>query len=116
MSEIGEHNLCTQRCLGFLSAYTYTLEYCKGSANANVGFFSRSPLPATEQDRTGADRLIDPDGVAVYIVRFYAPTAVYTLECHPDGRADADDVLRAPGSMARVAEPHDWGHGPPSYA
>ena len=40
IAKIGEHNARVRRWLEFLSAYTYTLEYRKGTANGNADFLS----------------------------------------------------------------------------
>ena len=33
IDKVGDHNARVQRWLEFLTAFDYTLEYCKGSAN-----------------------------------------------------------------------------------
>ena len=40
IDKVGEHNGRVRRWLEFFSAYTYTLEYRKGSANGNADFLS----------------------------------------------------------------------------
>ena len=53
--KVGEHNARVQRWLEFLSAYPYTLEYRKSSANGNANFlsaFSNQPPTSTAQDPT----------------------------------------------------------------
>ena len=72
ISKVGEHNARLRRWLEFLSAYTYTLEYRKGTANGNADFLSRLPQPATDGDRTGPNSLDDPAGV--YFIRPCCPT------------------------------------------
>ncbi len=69
IAKVGEHNARVRRWLEFLSAYDYTLEYRKGTANGNADFLSRLPLPATEADRTGRNRLTGPDTVGIYLIR-----------------------------------------------
>ena len=44
LDNIAEHNPRVQKWLEFLTTYTYTLEYCKGSANGNADFLSRLPF------------------------------------------------------------------------
>ena len=58
IGKVGDHNARVQRWLEFLTAFDYTLEYRKGSANGNADFLSRLPEPATEHDRTGSNSLI----------------------------------------------------------
>ncbi|CAB1104650.1 unnamed protein product [Ectocarpus sp. CCAP 1310/34] len=60
-AKVGENNARVQRWLEFLTAYNYTLEYRKGSANGNADFLSRLPIDAAECDRSGRSRLT-PDG------------------------------------------------------
>ncbi|CAB1117358.1 unnamed protein product [Ectocarpus sp. CCAP 1310/34] len=60
IGKVGEHNARVQRWLEFLSNFTYTLKYRKGSANGNADFLSRMPLPAQDTDKTGQDCI---DGV-----------------------------------------------------
>ena len=55
--------------LGFLTAYRYTLEYSKGSANGNTDVLSRLPLPASEDDRNGRSRLSPSDEERIYLIR-----------------------------------------------
>ncbi len=69
IGKVGDHNARVQRWVEFLTAYDYTLEYRKGSANGNADFLSRLPQPATERDKTGPDAITDPDTVGVYIIR-----------------------------------------------
>ncbi|CAB1120470.1 unnamed protein product [Ectocarpus sp. CCAP 1310/34] len=59
IGKVDEHNARVQRWLEFLSNFTYTLEYRKGSANGNADFISRLPLPAREEDKTGPDSIDD---------------------------------------------------------
>ena len=57
IGKVGNHNARVQRWLEFLTAFDYTLEYQKGSANGNTDFFSRLPEPATKHDRNGSTSL-----------------------------------------------------------
>ncbi|CAB1103024.1 unnamed protein product [Ectocarpus sp. CCAP 1310/34] len=67
---VGENNGRVQRWLEFLAAYTFTLEYRKGSANGNADFLSRLPMEATERDCSGRSRLTPTaDDEAVYFIR-----------------------------------------------
>ncbi|CAB1100714.1 unnamed protein product [Ectocarpus sp. CCAP 1310/34] len=56
-AKVGENNAHVQRWLEFLTAYNYTLENRKGSANGNADFLSRLPVAAAECDRSGRSRL-----------------------------------------------------------
>ncbi|CAB1101693.1 unnamed protein product [Ectocarpus sp. CCAP 1310/34] len=47
-AKAGENNARVQGWLEFLTAYNYTLEYRKGSANGNADFLSRLPVAAVE--------------------------------------------------------------------
>ena len=53
----------------FLSAYNFRLSYRRGQENANADFLSRLPLPAIEEDISGASALTDPDDLGVYLIR-----------------------------------------------
>ena len=66
---IAEHNPRVQRWLELLTAYNYTLEYRKGSANGNADFLSRLPLPATELDRSGPSSLTPSDEEHAFLIR-----------------------------------------------
>ncbi|CAB1096809.1 unnamed protein product [Ectocarpus sp. CCAP 1310/34] len=58
------------RWLEFLTAYNYTLEYRKGSANGNADFLSRLPVAAAECDCSGRSRLTPAeDEEAVFLIR-----------------------------------------------
>ncbi|CAB1112268.1 unnamed protein product [Ectocarpus sp. CCAP 1310/34] len=57
LKQVGEANARVQRWWEFLTAYSYALEYRKGSSNGNADLFSRLPLEATERDRSGRSRL-----------------------------------------------------------
>ena len=64
---MGDHNARVQLWLEFLTAFDYTLEYRKGSANGNTDFLSRLPEPATEHDCTGSSSPVE-DG-AIFLIR-----------------------------------------------
>ena len=68
ITKVGQHNARVQYRLDFFSAYSYALEYRKGSANGNADFLSRLPQPATDLDRTGPNRPASPDTVGVYLI------------------------------------------------
>ena len=68
-AKVAEHNPRVQRWLKFLTAYRYTLEYRKGSANGNADFLSQLPLPASEDDRSGRSRLTLSDEERIYLIR-----------------------------------------------
>ncbi len=73
-AKVGENNARVLRWLEFLSAYSYTLEYRKGSANGNADFLSRLPMAATEHDRSGRNRLTPTDDDDfVHLVQALAP-------------------------------------------
>ena len=57
IGKVGNHTARVQRWLEFLTAFDYTFEYRKGSANGNADFLSRLPEPATEHDRNGSTSL-----------------------------------------------------------
>ena len=61
IGKVVDHNARVQRWLEYLTAFDYTLEYRKGSANGNAAFLSRLPQPATEHDRSGSSRLTPID-------------------------------------------------------
>ena len=69
IEKVGDHNARVQRWLEFLTAFDYTLEYRKGSANGNADFLSRLPEPATEHDRSGSTRLTPVDDDGIYLIR-----------------------------------------------
>ena len=54
---MGSHNTRVQRWLELLTAFDYTLEYRKRSANGNAAFLSRLPEPATQHGRSGSTSL-----------------------------------------------------------
>ena len=69
IDRVGDHNARVQRWLEFLTAFDYTLEYRKGSANGNADFLSRLPEPATEHDRTGSSSLIPVEDGGIFLIR-----------------------------------------------
>ena len=64
-----DHNARVQRWLEYLTAFGYTLEYRKGSANGNADFLLQLPQPETEHDHSGSSRLTPVDDEAIYLVR-----------------------------------------------
>ncbi|MEP1592764.1 hypothetical protein, partial [Sulfitobacter sp.] len=66
---VGDHNAHVQRWLEFLTAFDYTLEYRKGSANGNADFLSRLPEPATEYDRNGSSCLNPVEDGGIFLIR-----------------------------------------------
>ena len=58
-----------QRWLEFLTAFDYTIEYRKGSANGNADFLSRLPESATGHDRSGSTSLNPVEDGGVYLIR-----------------------------------------------
>ena len=105
-------NVRVLRWLEFLTAYNYTLEYRKGSANGNADFLSRLPIAATETDRSGRCRLTptdDDDFVHLFHSVAQAPDAdtthlIRSCGYNPIGRhalgARLDELLNAPPSNA----------------
>ena len=69
IGKVGDHNARVQRWLGYLTAFGYTLEYRKGSANGNADFLLRLLQPPTEHDRSGSSCLTPVDDEAIYLVR-----------------------------------------------
>ena len=67
-NKIGEYNSRVQRWLEFLTAYNYTREYLKGSANGSAGVLFRLPLPATELDRSGPNSLTPSDEERIFLI------------------------------------------------
>ena len=62
------HNARVQRWLEFLTAFDYTREYQKGSANGNADFLSRLPQPATENDRNCSTCLTPAKDGGIYLI------------------------------------------------
>ena len=55
--KVQNHTARLQQWFEFLTAFDYTLEYRKGSANGNAEFLSRSAEPATEHDCSASSSL-----------------------------------------------------------
>ncbi|CAB1114482.1 unnamed protein product [Ectocarpus sp. CCAP 1310/34] len=68
IGKVGEHNARVQRWLEFLSNFTYTLKYRKGSANGNADNISRLPVPAQDTDKTGLDCIDGVDQAGVFLI------------------------------------------------
>ena len=66
---VGTHNAQVRRWLEYLTAFDYTLEYRKGSANGNADFLSRLPQLLTAHDRSSFGRLTAIDDSPLYLVR-----------------------------------------------
>ena len=66
---MGNHNARVQKWLEFFTAFYYSIEYRKGSANGNADFLSRLPEPATERDRSGSTSLNPVEDGAIYLIR-----------------------------------------------
>ena len=66
---MGNHNARVQQWLEFLTAFDYTLEYRKGSANGNADFQSRLPEPAPEHDRSGSTGLNPVEDGGIYLIK-----------------------------------------------
>ena len=64
IGKVGNHNARVQRLLEILTAFDYTLEYRKGSANVNADFMSRLPKPASEHDHNGSTSLTPVEGTS----------------------------------------------------
>ncbi|CAB1111268.1 unnamed protein product [Ectocarpus sp. CCAP 1310/34] len=90
IGKVGEHNARVQRWLEFLSNFTYTLKYRKGSANGNADFLSRLPLPAQDTDKTGPDCIDGVDQAGVFLI--WACGRNYHSSSTPEG----------PGTVAGV--------------
>ena len=69
IGKVAKHNERVQRWLEFLTAFDYTLEYRKGSANGNADFLSRLPEPATDHDRSGSTSLNPVEDTGIYLIR-----------------------------------------------
>ena len=52
-----------------LTAFDYTLEFRKGSANENADFLSRLPEPATEHDHSGSSSLTPVEDGGIFLIR-----------------------------------------------
>ena len=69
IGKAGKHNFRVQTRLEFLTAFDYTLEYSKVSANGNADFLSRLPEPSTEHDRSGSTSLNSVEDGGVYPIK-----------------------------------------------
>ena len=69
IGKVGNHNDRVQIWFEFLTAFDYTLEYRKGSANGNADFLSRLPEPATEHCRSGSTSLNPVGDGGIYLIR-----------------------------------------------
>ena len=75
---MSNHNARVQRWLEFLTAFDYTLEYQKGSANANPDFLPRLPEPSTEHELNGLTSLTPVEDGGIYLIRaceLYTPSS-----------------------------------------
>ncbi|CAB1115322.1 unnamed protein product [Ectocarpus sp. CCAP 1310/34] len=103
IGKVGEHNARVQRWLEFLSNFTYTLKYRKGSAISNVDILSRLPLPAQDTDKTGPDCIDGVGQAGVFFIRacghnYHSPSAPevpLAKQDHPDRRASAAAIRNA---------------------
>ena len=66
----GNGSARVQRWLKFLTAFDYTLEHRKRSANGNAGFLSHLPEPATEHDSSGSTSLNPVEDGGIYLIRY----------------------------------------------
>ena len=66
---VGDHNALVQRWLEFLTAFDFTLEYRRSSANGNADFLSCLPEPATEHDCTGSSNLTPVEDGGIFLIR-----------------------------------------------
>ena len=87
-----------QRWLEFLTAFGYTLNYRKGSANGNAGFLFRLPEPTTEHDGTGSISLISVKDDSIFHIR----------AC---GRRDSASPISGVGPSRMVPETESDGSG-----
>ena len=75
IGKLGNHNARAQRRLEFLTAFDYTLEYRKGSANGNADFLPRLPEPAMEHDRSGSTSLNPIEDGGTFLMRAFGLSA-----------------------------------------
>ena len=68
IGKVGDPNARVRRWLELLTAFGYTLEYRKGTANGNADFLSRLPEPATEHRRTGSSSLIPVEDGGIFFI------------------------------------------------
>ena len=66
---MGNHNARVQRWLELFTAFYYTLEYRKGSANGNEDFLSCLPAPAAEYDRNRVTSPTPVEDGGIYLIR-----------------------------------------------
>ena len=69
MGKVGNHNARVQIWLEFLTAFDYTLEYRKGSANGNADFLSLLPETATEHGRSWSTSLNSVEDAGMYLIQ-----------------------------------------------
>ena len=69
MGKVGNHNARVQQWLEFLTAFDYTLEFRKGSADGNADFLSRLPEPTTGHGRSGSTSLNPVEDGGIYLIR-----------------------------------------------
>ena len=100
-AKVGDNNARVLRWLEFLTAYSYTLQYRKGSENGNADFLSRLPIAATEHDRSGRNRITPTDeDDFVHLVSPLAPPVVSHDTVHfirSCGRLPPGDSIRGIG-------------------
>ena len=68
-----------QRWPEWFTAFDYTLEYRKGSANENADVLSRFPEPATEHERSGSSSLTHVEDNATFLIR----ASVFSIRSSP---------------------------------
>ena len=69
IGNVGDHNARIQPWFGFLTAFDYTLECRKGSANGKADFLSRLPETATKHDRSGSSSLNPAEDGDIFLIR-----------------------------------------------
>ena len=81
IGKVGDHNARVQRWVEFLTAFDYTLQYQKGSANGNADFPYCLPGPATEHDRTGFSSLTPVEDGGIFFIGAcgFAPVPLRSL-------------------------------------
>ncbi|CAB1107749.1 unnamed protein product [Ectocarpus sp. CCAP 1310/34] len=104
IGKVGEHNARVQRWLEFLSNFTYTLKYRKGSANGNADFLSRLPFqhktrkkPAPAALVVSIKRVFSSFGLAGATItrRLHRRSVPLDKQDHPDRRASAAAIRNA---------------------
>ena len=70
IGKVRDHNSRVRGWPKLLTAFDYTLEYCRGSANGIADFLSRLPEPATEHDRNGFSSLtpVHDGGISLSLI------------------------------------------------